>query len=94
MSKIQILSKTGRSGPYTLANYMPLRDNKIFYKQLPDGTYKVIAKWGFKQTRYPDEITEIRITSMTPTAKKLIKDSLGLNHFTSAIRKVYWVEMV
>lgn len=92
MSKIQILSKTGRSGAYTIGNCQLLRDNKIYYKQLPDGTYRVIAKWGIEQTRYPDEITEIVITSMTPAAKAIIKDSLGLNHVWGCL-KVRWVEM-
>lgn len=87
MSKIQIFSKAGRSGSYTLYNIELLRDNKIYYKALPDGTYKVIAKWGVKQTRWPDEVTEIHISSMTPAAKALIKDSLGLRN------KVYWVEV-
>lgn len=86
MSKIKIFSKTGRDGAYTLANYEYLRDNKIYYKQLSDGTYKVVAKWGLKQTRWPDEITEIHISSLTPAAKSVIKESLGLRH------KVYWVE--
>lgn len=87
MSKIQIFSKTGRSGSYTFGNTRILRDNKIYYKALPDGTYKVIAKWGLKQIYWPDEVTEIHISSMTPAAKALIKDSLGLRN------KVYWVEM-
>ena len=85
MSIIQMFSKTGRTGSYTFANIEYLRDNKIYYKALPDGTYQVIAKWGGK--RYPDEVTEIHISSMTPAAKALIKDSLGLRN------KVYWVEM-
>ena len=87
MSIITMFSKTGRTGSYTFANIEYLRDNKIYYKALPDGTYKVIAKWGMKQTRWPDEVTEIHISSMTPAAKALIKDSLGLRN------KVYWVEM-
>lgn len=89
MSIITMFSKTGRIGSYSLANANTayLRNNKIYYKALPDGTYKVIAKWGMKQTRWPDEVTEIHISSMTPAAKALIKDSLGLRN------KVYWVEM-
>lgn len=85
MSKIQILSKTGRDGAYTFANYEYLRDNKIYYKQLPDGTYKVVAYWIYDKT-------EIIITSMTPTAKAIIKESLGLNHVWGN-PKVRWVEM-
>lgn len=85
MSKIQILSKIGREGAYTLANYEHLRENKIYYKQLPDGTYKVVAYWGYEKT-------EIIITSMTPAAKAIIKESLGLNHAWGRPR-VHWVEM-
>lgn len=88
MKKIEILSKTGREGRYTLANIQHLRDNKIFFKALPDGTYKVVAKWGYD---YIPEKTEIIITSMTPTAKAMIKDSLLLNHFGHK-QKVFWVE--
>lgn len=90
MSKIQIFSKTGRSGWYTFGKIEYLRDNKIYYKALPDGTYKVIVKWGIEG--YSDDITEIHISSMTRAAKALIKDSLGLNCCGLHI-KVHWVEM-
>jgi len=90
MSKVRILRKTGRSEATTLANQLPLMDNKIYYKMLPNGTYSVIAKWGFSEylkDGHLPESTEIIITSISATAKALIKESLGLRN------KVYWVEI-
>ena len=86
MKKVEILSKTGREGRYTAAYILELKDNKIYYKPLSDGTYKVVAKWGVGNVK-----TEIIITSMTPTAKAMIKDSLLLN-FCGHKQKVFWVE--
>ena len=90
MSKIQILSKTGRDGGYTFANEKPLMDNRIYYKKSLNGNYEVFARWGYRgyiKNGVMPEKTHIVINSMSQTAKSLIKDSLGISH------NVKWVEV-
>ncbi len=90
MKKIMILSKTGRERRvvgYEACVY----DNKILYKQLPDGTYYVLVKWGSRDAWQKRGVipqkTEIVINSMGNRAKALIKEDLGI------IQNVRWVNI-